>query len=69
MFRNPGEIALYAVKNVHIEFDYLIKIEKLLQCIDGEDYIYDNMSSKTKAIYLIYDNINKFSNDISNNRI
>lgn len=69
IFKNLGEIVIYAIKNRYIEFDYLIKIEKLLQCVDGENYIYDNISSKTKVIYLNYDNIYKFSNDISNNRI
>lgn len=61
-FRNLEHVTEYAIENEYIDFNYLIKIEKILEFIDIDDYMYDDISSKIDTIYLNPDIINKISN-------
>lgn len=68
-FRNLEKVSEYAIENEFINFNHLLKIERLLEYIDIEDYIYEDISSKIETIYVNIQSINKLSNQVNCNKI
>lgn len=50
-FKRLEEVCEYAITNDQILFNYLIKVEKINNYIDYEDYIYDNYKTSLEVTY------------------
>lgn len=68
-FRNLEKVSEYAIENESISFNYLLRIEKILEYIDIDDYMHDDISSKIETIYLSNQMINKISNQVDFDKI
>jgi len=66
--RSLQKVSEYAIENEFINFNYLLKIDKILEFIDIEDYMYSDITSKIETIYLNKNKINKFSNQENYNK-
>lgn len=51
-FKNLEKVVEYAIENGDIMYEYLIKVDKVLEYIDIEDFIYNNFEDKLELIYL-----------------
>ena len=57
------KVCEFAIENEYINFNYLLKIDKILDFIDIEDYLYYDISDKIKTIYPNYSNNKLGQND------
>ena len=51
-FRDKCIIDEYAIENSLIDFNYLLKIDRIIDSIDIDDYVFDDISNKTEIIYI-----------------
>lgn len=68
-FKNLEKVSEYAIENEFINFNQLLKIERILEYIDIDDYMSDDISSKIETIYLNNQIINKLSNQVDCGKI
>ena len=68
-FKNLEKVSEYAIENEFINFNQLLKIERILEYIDIDDYMYDDISSKIEIIYLNSQMINKLSNSVDSDNL
>ena len=68
-FRTLEKVSEYAIENELINFNQLLKIERIKEYIDIEDYIYYDITSKIQTIYLSNEIINKLSSKEIKNMI
>ena len=68
-FTNLEIVKEYAIENELIDFNYLLKIERLVEYIDIENYMYDDISSKIETIYINTQVINELSNQVECNNL
>lgn len=68
-FKNLEEVSEYAIESELINYDYLLKVEEILEYIDIEEYMDGDVSSRIKTIYLNRRFINKLSNEENCNKI
>lgn len=50
-WRNKEKVTEYAIKTEELDFNYLIKIDKITEYIDYEDYLYNEYTDKLETIY------------------
>lgn len=62
-FDKLEEVEEFAIESKQIKFDYLLKIEAILDNIDFEDYIFEDIAYKVETIY----SYNAFLEYLSNN--
>ncbi|MBQ2946508.1 MAG: HD domain-containing protein [Bacilli bacterium] len=68
-FRTLEKVSEYAIENEFINFNQLLKIERIKEYIDIEDYIYYDITSKIETIYLSNEIVNKLSSKVDFNKI
>ena len=50
-FDNNGDVDEYVIESNKILFDYLYSMDKIIETIDYEDYLYSDLSKMIKPIY------------------
>ncbi len=68
-FNTLEKVPEYAIENEFIHFNQLLKIERIKEYIDIEDYIYYDISPKIETIYLSNEITSKLSNTYDWNKI
>ena len=68
-FRDKCIITEYAIETSSIYFNYLLKIDKILDYIDIEECLYDDIFSKTETLYISDSIKNKLNDNVNYNSI
>ena len=50
-FKTLEQVHEYAIPCNYILFDYLLRVEEIIEDMDFDDYLYDNMDNKLVTIY------------------